>query len=831
MKKYLPNEIEPKWQENWEKAKLYRAIDLSKKLKKYILIEFPYPSGERLHVGHSRSYCALDAYSRKLRMEGFNVLYPIGWDAFGLPAENYAIKTGINPSITTKKNIANAKKQAQRWGLSFDWQREINTTDPKYYKWTQWIFIQLYKKGLAYQSEVPVNWCPACKTNLADEEVLADNTHERCGEQTERRTQKQWVLKITEYAQRLLDDLKTVNYLPKIRIQQENWVGRSEGTEIKFPILSNKSNKSHLANIPISVFTTRPDTIFGVTAIVVAPEHPLIAEILSPQSPQNPQISQIEDYIEQSKKKSELERIELIKEKTGVFTGLYCLNSLNKEKIPVWVGDYVVGWYGGGAVMVVPAHDQRDYEFAKKYKLEIREVISGGDISKAAFEGEGKLINSGQFNGQNSVEARESLSEYLEKHHFGRKKVQYRLRDWIFSRQHYWGEPIPIIHCQDCGTVPVPEKDLPVELPYVEKYQPTKTGESPLAGVKDWVKTKCPQCGGPAKRETDTMPNWAGSNWYFLRYCDPKNDKQLADRKKLDYWLPVDLYNGGMEHTTLHLLYSRFIYKFLADIKVVPGKEPYTRRHSHGVVLGPDGQKMSKSLGNVVNPDDIVNEYGADTFRLYEMFMGPFEQMIPWSNEGVQGCYRFLKRIWQLCQESKIGSKTSPNLSVKLHQTIKKVTEDLDNLKFNTAIAAMMEFLNSWSGSPPAGGLSKEDAGNFLKLLAPFAPHITEELWQELSVKESPLQERSLLNRRNWSIHQQPWPKYDPKLIKEEIVTVIVQVNGKLRDKFQVQRAKCKVQSEVEKMAKESEKVKTYLANKKIKKTIFVPGKLINFVV
>jgi len=827
MKKYLPNEIEPKWQAKWEEAKLYQAIDFDKKPKKYILIEFPYPSGERLHVGHGRSYCALDAYSRKLRMEGFNVLYPIGWDAFGLPAENYAIKTGINPNITTKKNIANSRKQAKRWGLSFDWEREIDTTDPKYYKWTQWIFIQMFEKGLAYKEETPVGWCPACKIVLANEEIVGGQC-ERCGHEAERKMQSQWILKITEYAQRLLDDLKEVNYLPKIRIQQENWIGRTEGVTIDYPVLD--SDKI------VSCYSTRPDTNFGATFIVIAPEHPMVLELTTQEN-----LGKIKNYIKQSLKKSELERTELEKEKTGVFTGSYALNRLTKKKMPIWVSDFVVLTAGTGIVVGVPAHDERDWQFAKKYGLEIIPVIKPKkgkwDFEKGPFTDldEAIVFNSDFLDGLPALEAKEKIIDYLVKKEWGKRAVNYHLRDWIFSRQHYWGEPIPMINCQKCGWVAVPEKDLPVELPYIEKYKPTKTGESPLAVVKDWVETKCPECGGPGKRETDTMPNWAGSNWYYLRYIDPKNDKELANRKKLDYWMPVDLYNGGMEHTTLHLLYSRFIYKFLADIKVVPDKEPYARRHSHGVVLGPDGRKMSKSLGNVVNPDEIVKEYGADTFRLYEMFMGPFEQMIPWSHEGVQGCYRFLKKVWQLYQSprhlrgGRMDSSEVNDLSIKLHQTIKKVTEDLNKLKFNTAVAAMMEFSNAWMQK---GNLSKTDAELFLRLLAPFAPHITEELYYQLDPK--PYREATssaYTLGAKYSIHQQPWPKFDPKLTREEKVEIVIQVNGKLRDRLKLESQKAGEQETVENLAKESEKVKKYLQGKKVKKTIFVPGKLINFVV
>jgi len=631
---------------------------------------------------------------------------------------------------------------------------------------------------------------------------VVDGKCERCGTGTERRMQSQWMLKITAYAQRLIDDLKKVDFLPQIKLSQINWIGRSNGVEIDFPLEELKEK--------ITVFTTRPDTLFGTTAMVLAPEHPLVEKVTTPEHK-----IQVSEYIDQAKQKSELERTELIKEKSGVFTGSYCLNPASKERIPIWVGDYVIGWYGGGAVMVVPAHDQRDFEFAKKYGLKIREVVSGGDIEKKAYEGEGKLVNSGRFNGQKSEKAKESITKYLKTKHLGRKAIQYRLRDWVFSRQHYWGEPIPMINCLKCGFLPVPEENLPVKLPYVEKYEPTQTGESPLAAVESWVNTKCPKCGGKAKRETDTMPNWAGSNWYFIRYADPKNNKKMADKRKLKYWLPVDLYNGGMEHTTLHLLYSRFIYKFLYDIDAVPGPEPYARRHSHGVVLGPDGRKMSKSFGNVVNPDEVVKKYGADTFRLYESFMGPFEQMIAWDEKGVAGCFRFLKKVWRLAQEKVKEEETPKPLLSHLHRVIAKVTGDIDNLRFNTAIAAMMEFTNDWDN----GGnyLKKEDALLFLKILAPFAPYITEELWAKLGEK--------------FSIHQSDWPKADARLAKEERVTVVVQVNGKLRERLELSASIAQKRAQVVKEARESKKVQKYLKRKRIKKTVFVPGKLVNFVV
>jgi len=797
---YNPKQIEPKWQKNWEKLGLYQAKDFDKKKKQYILVEFPYPSGDGLHIGQLRSYAALDAVCRKKRMEGYNVLYPMGWDAFGLPTENYAIKTGIHPAEATKKNTDNFRRQLKMMGLSFDWSREINTTDPEYYKWTQWIFLKMFEKGLAYQAEMPINWCPKCKIGLANEEVIGGKC-ERCGAETEKKEQKQWVLKITAYADRLIDDLEKVDYSERIKTQQINWIGRSGGTTVKFKI----------ENEFIEVFTTRIDTIFGVTALVLAPEHELIRQLAEKIENRN----EVQNYIENAKKKSELERTDLEKEKTGVqLKGIFAINPLNNEKISIWVSDYVIATYGGGAVMFVPAHDKRDYEFAKKYKIEIREVISGGDISKDAFVDYGILVNSGQFNGLKSEQAIKKITEWLEKNKFGKKTINYHLHDWIFSRQHYWGEPIPIIHCEKCGIVPVLEKDLPVELPYVKKYKPTNTGESPLAVIKEWVSVKCPKCNGPAKRETDTMPNWAGSNWYFLRYCDSKNDKKLADMKKLKYWMPVDWYNGGMEHTNLHLLYSRFVYKFLYDIGAVPTVEPYNKRRSHGMVLAQDGRKMSKSFGNVINPDEVVKKYGADSLRLYEMFMGPYEEAINWSTEGLEGCWRFLKRIWVLFgNKDKIEKTTSKDLIQKLNYTIKKINDDLENMKFNTAVASMMEFMNLWSEKDNV--LVKKDAENFLKILAPFTPHICEEIWANLGHKTS--------------IFKESWPKYDEKLIKKETIELVIQINGKVRDKIEVSAEISK--EEAEKLALASEKIKTWLKNQKPKVVIFVKGKLINIVI
>jgi len=810
MKYYSPDKIEPKWQKNWENANFYQANDpLTKKPKKYILVEFPYPSGDGLHVGHCRSYSALDALSRKKRMEGFNVLFPIGWDAFGLPTENYAIKMGIHPSKATEANIATFKRQCQRLSFSFDWSREIDTTDPKYYKWTQWIFLKLFEKGLAYQSKIPINWCPSCKIGLANEEVI-DGKCERCGAQTKRVERQQWMLKITEYADRLIDDLEKVDYLPKIKTQQINWVGRSPGTVAKFEI----KNKD-LSIKSIDVFTTRIDTIFGVTALVIAPEHPLVKSILeSDQKGENQNLKKIKDYIDRAQKKSELERTELSKEKTGVFSGLQAVNPVSREIIPVWIGDYVVASYGGGAVMVVPAHDYRDYDFAKKYDLPIKEVIKGGDISKDAFVDYGVLINSDEFNGLDSKQAIKKITQWLKDKKLGDFSVGYKLRDWVFSRQHYWGEPIPIIHCQKCGIVPIPEKDLPIELPYVENYKPTGTGESPLSAIESWVKVKCPKCGGQGKRETDTMPNWAGSNWYFLRYLDPKNDKEFAAKKKIDYWMPIDLYNGGMEHTTLHLLYSRFIYKVLFDLGYVGQPEPYARRCSHGMVLAADGRKMSKSLGNTVSPDEIVSKFGADTIRVYEMFMGPFDQIISWSNEGLEGCYRFLSRFWRLANQNVSDQKTTSDLNIKLHQTIQKVGNDLESMKFNTAIAALMEFINEWVNS----FLNKNEAKLLVKALAPFAPCLAEEIWCEVL-------------KQDFSVHQQSWPTFDKKVIKQEFKSIAVQVNGKLRAQIKISANKADNQNEVEVMAKRESNVAKYLNGNKPKKVIFVSGKIINFVV
>ncbi len=814
--KYQPLKIERKWQKIWEKKGFFKAKDFSKKEKLYLLVEFPYPSGSGLHVGHCRSYIGMDILARKKRMEGKNVLFPMGWDAFGLPTENYAIKTGIPPQKATKENTQNFKKQEKMLGLSFDWSREINTTDPEYYKWTQWIFIQLFKHGLAYKAKMPVNWCPSCKIVLANEEVI-DGRCERCGEKVIRKEKEQWLLRITKYADRLIKDLDLVDYPEKVKILQKEWIGRSEGAEIEFKIKGMK-------NLSIKVFTTRPDTLFGATYLVLAPEHPLIEKLKDKIKNQK----EVESYVEEAKNKLERERISQEKEKTGVkLEGILAINPVNQKEIPIFVADYVLGSYGTGAIMAVPAHDQRDFEFAQKHHLPIIEVIrpkqGKGFDGKKAYEGEGILINSQKFNGLESQKAKEEIVKFLSKKGLAKKAVHYKLRDWIFSRQRYWGEPIPMIKCPKCGWVPVPEKDLPVKLPKIKEYRPTEEGDSPLAKVKSWVEVKCPKCGSKAQRETDVMPNWAGSNWYYLRYCDPKNKKELASKRKLKYWMPVDWYNGGMEHTTLHLLYSRFIYKFLWDIGAVPkeiGPEPYKKRTSHGVVLAEGGEKMSKSKGNVVNPIEVVKEYGADSLRVYEMFMGPFEQSVAWSQKGIKGARNFLERIWRLGEELKKRKKSQikdkeieRKIEIALNKTIKKVSLDIDQLKFNTAISALMEFLNLISQNKE--NLSLKVFQTFLKLLSPFAPHLADELWSQLGF-------------RGYASTQK-WPSWDEELIKEEKILLIVQVNGKVRDKIEVEREIS--QKEAQEIALASEKVKKWVEGKKIKKVIFVPGKLINFVI
>ncbi len=972
MKEYNFKKIEKKWQGEWDKKKLYKAKDGDKKPKYYCLIEFPYPSGDGLHVGHTKSNTAMDIIARKRRMQGYNVLYPIGWDAFGLPTENYAIKKGVHPSVVTKKNTDNFRRQLKSIGFSFDWEREINTTDPKYYKWTQWIFLQLYKKGLAYKRKMPINWCLSCKVGLANEEVL-EGKCERCGSGTEKREKEQWMLAITKYADRLDKDLDTVDYLEKIKIQQRNWIGKSEGTLVDFlvvaepgsspsstPVTEGKGSRRRLPDSALQVFTTRVDTIFGCTYVVVAPEHKLVAELKNKIT----NYKEVEKYISDAARKSDLQRTELQKEKTGVeLKGIRAINPFNNEEVPVFAADYVLGHYGTGAVMAVPAHDERDFEFAKKYNLPIvqsiapykldesnpprdgvkntvrsvvhvllendngevltlnlkgeewgsekpKNLIIGGieegetpeaaalreikeetgyvsvDIIKVypiefhaeffaahknlnryvkttgvfcklksqkrepvkdeekkmhdivwvkremlpssvtipddiflarsyienrdIYTEDGCLVDSGEFTGLKSLEARAKMAKWLEKNKLGKKQVQFKLRDWVFSRQHYWGEPIPMVNCPKCGMVPVPEKSLPVELPNVKKYEPTDTGESPLAAITKWVNTKCPKCKGPAKRETDTMPNWAGSSWYFLRYIDPKNNKALADKRKLKYWTPVDWYNGGMEHTTLHLLYSRFWNKFLYDIKAVPFSEPYKKRTSHGLILGPDGEKMSKSRGNVINPDDMVAAYGADAYRLYQMFMGPFDQAIPWDSKGIEGTSRFLYRVWKM--QAKLGGGSTSSFEILLHKTIKKVSEDIEEMRFNTAISALMILSNEMEKESQLPASSYQ---LFITLLAPFAPHFAEEVWANLGNRQS--------------VHLAAWPKFNPNKLIEDEVNLVVQINGKFRAAIKMPVGAS--QQEAEKLAMRDDNVSKWLSGATIKKIIFVPNKLINIVI
>ena len=842
---YNPQKIEKKWQKYWEKQDLHQAKDFSKKPKKYILIEFPYPSGKGLHVGHCRPYVALDIVVRKARMEKFNVLFPMGWDAFGLPTENYAIKTGIHPITVTKKNTVFFKRQQKSLGLSFDWNREINTTDPAYYKWTQWIFLQFFKKGLAYKKKIPINWCPSCKIGLANEEVI-DGCCERCGAKVTKKEKEQWILKITKYAQRLINGLDKVDYPERVKTLEKDWIGRGEGYEVIFKFKSQTSEF-------IKIFTSKLHTIFGATYLVIAPEHPILEKI----KPRIKNFKSVEKYIEKTKGKLERERITETKEKTGIrLEGISVINPATGKEIPVFIADYVLMHYGTGAIMGVPAHDQRDFDFARAYNLPVIEVIkpysqkeklpkktslvvSNGRFKKT-YEGEGILINSGRFNGMKSEKARQRIGDFLVQRGIAKKAVHYKLRDWIFSRQRYWGEPIPLIFCENCaaemrkrvskikgrklnkgellnpGWITVPEKDLPIKLPRVKKYKPTETGESPLAEIKHWVNTKCPKCGSSAKRETDTMPNWAGSNWYYLRYCDPQNDKKLASSRLLRKWMPVDWYNGGMEHTTLHLLYSRFVYKFLWDIGVVPksvGSEPYKKRTSHGMILGEGCVKMSKSKGNIINPDEVIKEYGADTLRVYEMFMGPFEEAIAWDSKGVKGARRFLDKTWKLkdnvSQKSGIKNQEFERL---VHKTIKKIGDDIEHLKFNTAISCLMILANEMEKQE---NIPLKYYSLFLTLLSPFAPHLSEEIWSELGHKRS--------------IFLQGWPKYDPKLMKEETFFLVIQVNGKVRDKIETD---INISEEkAEKLALSQQKIKNWIGRNKIKKIIFVPQKLINFVI
>ncbi len=799
---YDHRKIEKKWQQKWEESDVFSVNHKSNKEKFYALIEFPYPSGQGLHVGHPRSYTALDIISRKRRMQGYNVLYPIGWDAFGLPTENFAIKHHIHPKEVTKKNVDRFKQQLKSLGISFDWNREINTTDPSYYKWTQWIFLKLYEKGLAYKKEMAVNWCTSCKCVLANEEVV-NGTCERCGSEVVHRVKSQWMLKITEYAQRLLDDLELVDYPERVKIQQRNWIGHSEGAQVQFDTTFGDK---------INIYTTRPDTLFGATYMVIAPEH----EILKKWEDKLENIKEVKEYQARTAKKSDFERTEIQKEKTGVkLQGVKAINPVNNKEIPIFISDYVLVSYGTGAIMAVPAHDDRDFDFAKKYTLPIIEVVKGGNVEKEAFTDceSGTIVNSDMLNGLSVEEAKVKIIAWLESNKKGFKKVNFKLRDWVFSRQRYWGEPIPVVYCEKCGYVPLGEEDLPLNLPDVDSYEPTDNGESPLANIDSWVNTTCPKCKGPAKRETDTMPQWAGSSWYFLRYIDPHNENAIASKEAIDYWMPVNWYNGGMEHTTLHLLYSRFWYKFLYDIGVVNTPEPYSKRTSHGMILGENGEKMSKSRGNVVNPDEIIEEFGADTMRLYEMFIGDFEKSAPWSSNSIKGCRRFLERYFALTQILSNESGISRDLDSSINKTIKKVSQDIENLKFNTAIAALMALLNDIYSK---GSITKDELNIFTLLLNPFAPHITEQIWQELN----PDAHFACISS---------WPKYDEAKCKEESIEIAVQINGKVRSKILVNISEDK--ASVLNKVKTDEKIVSLINGKIITKEIYIPGKIINLVI
>ena len=807
-KAYAPKRIEKKWQDIWDEEKAFEATTDYSKPKYYALVEFPYPSGQGLHVGHPRPYTAMDIVSRKRRMQGYNVLFPMGWDAFGLPTENYAIKNKIHPKVVTENNVARFKQQLKSLGYSFDWDREVNTTDPEYYKWTQWIFLKLFNEGLAYKKEMPINWCTSCKVGLANEEVV-NGVCERCGSPVVRKVKSEWMLKITDYADKLIEGLNDVDYIERVKVQQRNWIGRSEGAEVDFKIKDTED--------VLRVYTTRPDTLFGATYMVVSPEHPYLDKYKE-------QIKNFDDivaYREQAARKSDFERTELAKDKTGVeIQGLKAINPVNDTEIPIWVSDYVLMTYGTGAIMAVPAHDDRDWEFAKKFNLPIIQVVKGNteevnntvDLDKAAFTdvATGVMLNSGFLDNLSVEEAKEKIKDFLEEKKIGTRKVNYKLRDWVFSRQRYWGEPIPIVNCDKCGYVAIDESELPLMLPEVDSYMPTDNGESPLAAMTDWVNCKCPKCGGPAKRETDTMPQWAGSSWYFLRYTDPKNTEALASKEALDYWLPVDWYNGGMEHTTLHLLYSRFWHRFLFDQGVVPTKEPYQKRTSHGMILGENGEKMSKSRGNVINPDDIVNEFGADTLRTYEMFIGAFDLSASWSEQGVKGCRRFLDRVWKLQEivdNDDMGY--SKDFETKMHQVIKKVSNDFENLKYNTAIAALMGLINDFFKK---GSVTKGEFKTFITLLNPVAPHLTEELWE--------------IQGFEGRLYQTAWPEYDEAKTVEDTIEIAVQINGKTKMTIAISRNEEK-DSAIEK-AKEA--LGSKLAGD-IVKEIYVPGRIINIVV
>lgn len=802
---YNFHEVEKKWQDKWYAEGTFNAKnDYTNNKKWYGLIEFPYPSGQGLHVGHPRSYTALDIIARKRRMQGYNVLYPIGFDAFGLPAENFAIKNHIHPRITTEKNVAHFTEQLKSLGFSFDWSREVNTTDPNYYKWTQWIFVQLYKKGLAYKATMPINFCTGCKVGLANEEVV-NGVCERCGSPVVQKEKSEWMLKITDYADRLINDLDDLDFLEKIKIQQKNWIGRSEGAEVEFKITGSEDK--------LLVYTTRPDTLFGATYMVIAPEHKLIEKY----SNKITNMSEIEEYKTRASLKSDFERAEINKDKTGVeIKGITATNPLTGKEIPIWISDYVLSSYGTGAIMAVPAHDSRDYEFAKKFNLPIVQVVDGENVNleNEAFTdvATGKLINSGFLTGLDVAEAKNKVIAYLEENHIGRKKVNFKLRDWVFSRQRYWGEPIPMVYCEHCGWQPIPEEQLPLKLPEIEDFEPGENGESPLAKLTDWINTTCPHCGGPAKRETDTMPQWAGSSWYFLRYMDPHNDKELVSKEAAEYWSPVDWYNGGMEHTTLHLLYSRFWHKFLYDIGVVPTKEPYQKRTSHGMILGDNGEKMSKSKGNVINPDDIVREFGADTFRVYEMFMGPFDQAAAWSMDSIRGCSKFLDRVWNLTNMLVDGDTYSSETEKMMHQSIKKVTNDIEEMKFNTCVSTFMTMMNEFTKLKK---INRAEFKTFITLLNPFAPHITEEM-NKVAGFENELAYTS-------------WPTFDEAKTIEDVINLPVQINGKLRANIEIN--KDEAQDSIKGKILNNDKLKSYLDGMTIVKEIYVPNKIYNIVV
>lgn len=802
MREYNPSEIEKKWQDIWAKQEVYKAEENSDKEKYYILVEFPYPSGDGLHLGHPRPYTAMDIVARKRRYQGYNVLFPMGWDAFGLPTENFAIKNKIHPSKVTETNIKNFKKQLQDIGFSFDWSKEINTTDPEYYKWTQWLFLKFYENGLAYKKEMPINWCTSCKIGLANEEVVNGGC-ERCGGEVIQKVKNQWMLKITAYADRLIDDLDDVDFLKSVSTQQKNWIGRSIGMEVDFKIKGKEE--------ALRVFTTRPDTIFGSTYMVIAAEHP----ILEKYKDEIENYETILDYREKASHKSEFERTELVKDKTGVeIKGLRAINPANGEEMPIWVSDYVLMNYGTGAIMAVPGHDQRDWEFAKEFNMPIVEVVEGGNVKEEAFTNtdNGFMINSGFLDGLKVEEAIEKMADFLEEKNLGERKINYKLRDWVFSRQRYWGEPIPLVHCETCGWVPVPEADLPVRLPEVENYEPTDTGESPLAAISDWVNTTCPKCGGHAERETDTMPNWAGSSWYFLRYIDPDNSQAFASKEKLDYWTPVDWYNGGMEHTTLHLLYSRFWHKFFYDIGLVPTAEPFKKRTAHGMILGEGNVKMSKSLGNVINPSVIVDEYGADTLRTYEMFIGDFEKSAAWSENGVRGSRRFLDRVWKLQDIIVDGEGYTKELEASIHKTIKKVTEDFESLKFNTGIAALMSLSNEFNDF---ASITRDDLRTYLMLLNPVAPHITEEIWEAQNL--------------GGYLFDYTWPSFDESKTIDDVIQMPIQINGKVRGTIEINVDDS--QEEIRRKVESDENVSKHLIGKTIVKEIFIPGKIYNIVI